>query len=153
MKRTLPIVLCTAFAISIAGCSMNSEQMDINSNNSSPIEEVDTTQYNISLSKIVPDPQGLFPDASFTITDPENGDSYQFVLDGGTQEMFSSYVEACKNSGFTEATCDIDTSYQAHTADDEYSVSVSYFPGTEEENFENTYVYVSVKSLSLNTKE
>lgn len=126
MKKFIVIVLVLAIAATIIGCNPNKN----------------TGENELSgLSSLAPDPKTLFPDLIFEVVDPEDGDSYQFILKGATREMFEKYVEECKDGEFTKVIYELENTYQARTADDLYYVSVSYSSGSEEHE---SYVYVSV---------
>ena len=101
------------------------------------------------LSKILPDPLLLFPQAEFITTDPDDGSSYQFCLNHGTVEMFNKYVEATKDAGFTARSSFISGKiYQAFTEDGLFKTMISYYENTQRAADEElvTYVYVAVWS-------
>ena len=100
-----------------------------------------------SLSDITPDPEILFPETTFEVTDSEDGDTYQFVLKDGTSEMFDIYVEACRDGIFTDVTTDLENYYAAYSYDGLYKIAVTYFPGIEDRSNSNTYVYIDIRKV------
>ena len=97
-----------------------------------------------SLDKIAPDASILFPDADIQVTDAVEGDTYQFVIREGTSEMYQEYVDCCKRGEFTDINCDIENNFQAYTKDENFWISVTYYPGTRPAE---QYVYVDIRDL------
>lgn len=141
MKKFVKVAAVSLLVVlSMVGCGENSaKEVDAK-------EPVSVVAEKPSLREIAPDPEKMFPDANFEITDPESGTSYQFILKNGTREMFETYREECRNGSFSEYVCDIENVYKAYTPEGLYYISVSYFPGTEDDPT-NTYVYVSVEEV------
>lgn len=141
MKKFVKVaVVSMLIAMSMTGCGEE------------PVKEVNTQEAasveveKPNLREIAPDPEAMFPDADFEITDPESGTSYQFILKNGTREMFEAYREECRDGSFSEYVCDIENVYKAYTPEGLYYISVNYFPGTEDDPT-NAYVYVSVEEV------
>ena len=105
----------------------------------------------MSLSSIAPNAKDMFEGAIVEVTDPEDGDVYQFIIKNGTRDMFLEYTNACREGIFTKPNCDIENNYQAYTEDGLNWISVSYFPGTETDP-SNTYVYVDVRNVDKDDK-
>lgn len=97
-----------------------------------------------SLDKVAPDASVLFPDADIQVTDAVEGDTYQFVIREGTADMYQEYVDYCKRGEFTDVNCDIENNFQAYTKDENFWISVTYYPGTRPAE---QYVYVDIRDL------
>lgn len=97
-----------------------------------------------SLDKVAPDASVLFPDADIQVTDAVEGDTYQFVIREGTADMYREYVDCCKRGEFTDINCDIENNFQAYTKDENFWISVTYYPGTRPAE---QYVYVDIRDL------
>lgn len=140
MKRMI-IMMCLFFGLVVStGCEKEE---------SVKRQEIVSDSVKPALSKLVPDPETMFSNLEFEVTDPESGDTYQFILKGATQEDFEMYVDACRDAIFTEENCDLSTSYQAYSSDRQYWLSLSYFPGNE--NAES-YIYVDVRDIAEKEK-
>lgn len=110
-------------------------------------EEINTEEpkeINYGLSSLVPDPETMFENSGYELMDADVGPNYQFILHNGDREMFKEYVNACQNGTFTTVITDLETYFKAESNDGLYSVSVSFFPGTDNSD---GYVYVAVKYL------
>lgn len=103
-----------------------------------------------SLDKIAPDASVLFPDADIQVTDAVEGDTYQFVIREGTADMHQEYVDCCKRGEFTDINCDIENNFQAYTKDENFWISVTYYPGTRPAE---QYVYVDIRDLRGEEKQ
>lgn len=97
-----------------------------------------------SLDKVAPDASILFPDVDIQVTDAVEGDTYQFVIREGTADMYREYVDCCKRGEFTDINCDIENNFQAYTKDENFWISVAYYPGTRPAE---QYVYVDIRDL------
>lgn len=104
----------------------------------------------ISLDKVAPDALVLFPDADIQVTDAVEGDTYQFVIREGTADMYQEYVDCCKRGEFTDINCDIENNFQAYTKDENFWISVTYYPGTRPAE---QYVYVDIRDLRGEEKQ
>lgn len=96
------------------------------------------------LETIPPNPEVVFEDPDYAVVDPPDGNSYQFIINDVTDEMFEQYVEACRNGIFAYPNCDIATSYQAYTEERDYWISVSLYHPHEDMD-SASYIYVNVQ--------
>lgn len=106
--------------------------------------EVDPDLVSYNLADTVPGAE-IFTDLEAQIMDSDTGKSYQFLMNNATQDQFDIYVDACRETEFTQTVTEMDTYYQAYTPDGNYSLTVSYFPGIEGDPTSNKYIYVDVR--------
>lgn len=106
--------------------------------------EVDPDLVSYNLADMVPGAE-IFTDLEAQIMDSDTGKSYQFLMNNATQDQFDIYVDACRETEFTQPVTEMDTYYQAYTPDGKYSLTVSYFPGIEGDPTSNKYIYVDVR--------
>ena len=106
--------------------------------------EVDPDLVSYGLADMVPGDE-IFTDLEAQIMDSDTGKSYQFLMNNATQDQFDIYVDACRETEFTQPVTEIDTYYQAYTPDGNYSLTISYFPGIEGDPTSNKYIYVDVR--------
>lgn len=106
--------------------------------------EVDPDLVSYGLADMVPGDE-IFTDLEAQIMDSDTGKSYQFLMNNATQDQFDIYVDACRETEFTQPVTEIDTYYQAYTPDGNYSLTISYFPGIEGDSASNKYIYVDVR--------
>lgn len=143
--HTLMLALLLVILLTASGCQTTP------GNAASPENEPVTLNRNDPhiLSKIMPNPLELFPDATFVITDPDDGLSYQFCLNNGNVEMFNEYVKAVRDAGFTARVSMISNQiYQAFTEDGLFKTIISYY---ENEDHSVTYVYAAVWIIEEDT--
>lgn len=102
------------------------------------------TESGFILDTLPPNPEVVFDNPDYAVIDPPDGDSYQFIINDVTDEMFEQYVEACRNGIFAYPNCDIATSYQAYTEERDYWISVSLYHPHEDMD-SASYIYVNVQ--------
>lgn len=104
------------------------------------------TESGFILDTLPPNPEVVFDNPDYAVIDPPDGDSYQFIINDVTDEMFEQYVQECKDGIFTQPHCDIDTSYQAYTEKGDYWISVNlYHPHKDMDSA--SYIYVDVREV------
>ena len=134
------LVIATAIALAaLTGCGQEKEPVV-----QEPTNVVVDVPAERSLAKMAPDPEIMFPGVDFEVYDPDDGECYQFILRQTTHEMFVKYTDACRADIFSEVICDLDNMFKAYTPEGMHRISVSYFPGTEDDP-DNTYIYVDVR--------
>ena len=106
--------------------------------------EVDPDLVGYNLADMVPGAE-IFTDLEAQIMDSDTGKSYQFLMNNATQDQYDIYIDACRETEFTQTVTEMDTYYQAYTPDGNYSLTVSYFPGIEGDPTSNKYIYVDVR--------
>lgn len=106
--------------------------------------EVDPDLVSYNLADMVPGAE-IFTDLEAQIMDSDTGKSYQFLMNNATQDQYDIYIDACRETEFTQTVTEMDTYYQAYTPDGNYSLTVSYFPGIEGDPTSNKYIYVDVR--------
>ena len=106
--------------------------------------EVDPDLVSYNLADMVPGAE-IFTDLEAQIMDSDTGKTYQVLMNNATQDQFDIYVDACRETEFTQPVTEMDTYYKAYTPDGNYSLTVSYFPGIEGDPTSNKYIYVDVR--------
>ena len=145
MKKNLIIALM-ATTLLLAGCSSNTtnswvkdeptkveaqEDKDEASENKreESVSEVKSSD-DIRYADMIPDPSEVFPNGSFLVLDEDGGKMYLFqITNNYTREKYDTYVEGCKEMGFTKVKYEINDDdgskwFGAYTEDGKYWVEV-----------------------------
>ncbi len=145
MKKNIIIALM-ATTLLLAGCSSNTtnswvkdeptkveaqEDKDEASENKreESVSEVKSSD-DIRYADMIPDPSEVFPNGSFLVLDEDGGKMYLFqITNNYTREEYDTYVEGCKEMGFTKVKYEINDDdgskwFGAYTEDGKYWVEV-----------------------------
>lgn len=143
-NRIKKIIICLFASFILAGCGNATCETT---------KEPDPTE--VELATMAPDPTEVLPNAEIRVMDPPDGDCYQFMLTNvESREDFSKYVRACMdgNFDFNWPSYTSRDNFQSYNWDKTYWVSVTYVPGSEEDEVE-AYIYVDVRNLMAEEKE
>lgn len=141
MKNTIHILLI-ALALTVTLSACTGQPTEKEGDNKTSSTSLFSRNDSHPLSKIIPDPLALFPDAEFITMVPDNGTSYQFCLNNSDVSTFNQYVQAIKEAGFTSRIAMISNQiYQAYTEDGLFRTMITYYESTDKTV---SYVYVAV---------
>lgn len=141
MKKNIIIALM-ATTLLLAGCSSNTtnswvkdeptkveaqEDKASEGESEEPASETETTD-DVKFADMIPDPKDIFANGEISVVDQDGGKQYLFQVTNYTEDEVNTYIEGCKEMGFSEIKYD-DTNdggrmFGAYTEDGKYWVEV-----------------------------
>lgn len=143
MKKKV-LVAMMATTLLLAGCSSNTTNSEVKDEptkveaqedkdkasevkSEEPASETETTD-DVKFADMIPDPKDIFANGEVSVVDQDGGKQYLFQVTNYTEDEVNTYIEGCKEMGFSEIKYD-DTNdggrmFGAYTEDGKYWVEV-----------------------------
>lgn len=143
MKKKVFIAMM-ATTLLLAGCSSNTTNSEVKDEptkveaqedkdkaseveSEEPTSETEATD-DVKYADMIPDPNDIFINGEISVVDQDGGKQYLFQVTNYTEDEVNTYIEGCKEMGFSEIKYD-DTNdggrmFGAYTEDGKYWVEV-----------------------------
>ena len=130
-KYAFIIVMIMSVMALTVGCS-NRSNNEPDPSVSEPVVLESSDENEVMYADMIPDPNEIFAEGSMSIIDSDGGERYSFQISNFTNDEYVSYVSECKELGFTDVLCDLETKFEGYTSDNKYFVSVQLYENDDQ---------------------